>query len=81
MVSRDQCSTRGRCMFLVLKVLVCQDYLFALLHLRCSQENEWAKENDQVHPMVMSIGFNPFYGNKVKTAVRFCRPFPMCCRQ
>lgn len=29
-------------------------------------------EHDAVFPMVMSIGWNPFYNNDTRTAVRFC---------
>lgn len=30
----------------------------------------------RVHPMVMSLGWNPFYANKTKTAVRRARLLP-----
>ena len=28
------------------------------------------EEREKVHPMVMSIGWNPFYNNETRTAVR-----------
>jgi len=38
----------------------------------------WAKlESDDIEPMVMSVGYNPHYGNKELSAVRVQRCHPL----
>jgi riboflavin kinase len=44
---------------------------FAKVAFRNVEAVQADPEHDKVYPMVMSIGWNPFYKNQKRTAVRF----------
>jgi riboflavin kinase len=44
---------------------------FAKVAFRNVEAAQADPEHDKVYPMVMSIGWNPFYKNQKRTAVRF----------
>lgn len=44
-----------------------------------SGEKKYEQEHGRVWPMVMSIGFNPFYKNNVRSVVRYI--FRLLCVQ